>query len=151
MIIEIEYANPRHSGITSLLGQSHDLMQSLFPAEDNHFLSIDALSFPTVHFIAARVDGVYRACGAVKHVDDYCEIKAMFTDPDARGLGLADRILTQLETISHDLDARIMRLETGVGLDAAHRLYHRHGFVNCGPFGDYTASPYSIFMEKHLR
>jgi putative acetyltransferase len=104
-----------------------------------------------VHFIAARVDGVYRACGAVKHVDDYCEIKSMFTDPDARGLGLADRILTQLETISHDLDARFTRLETGVGLDAAHRLYHRHGFVNCGPFGDYTASPYSIFMEKHLR
>lgn len=150
MQIEIEYAHPRHQGIVDLLSQHHALMQSLFPAEANHYLVVDALCQPDIHFIGARVDGIYRACGAIQIHDGYAEVKSMFTDPNARGLGLADQILTKLSEISASLNRSLMRLETGVGLDAAHRLYHRHGFQNRGPFGDYSASQYSVFMEKSL-
>ena len=63
MTISIEYASPRHPEIRNLLLASHDLMGSLFPAEANHFLSIDAFCYATIHFFGVRVDGVYRACG----------------------------------------------------------------------------------------
>jgi putative acetyltransferase len=44
----------------------------------------------------------------------------------------------------------VMRLETGDTLYTAHRLYQRHGFTLCGPFGDYVEGPHSVFMEKRL-
>ena len=43
-----------------------------------------------------------------------------------------------------------LRLETGNTLAPAHRLYERHGFQFCGPFGDYVANDTSLFMEKKL-
>jgi len=150
MQIEIEYAHPRHQGIVDLLSQHHALMQSLFPAEANHYLVVDELCQPDIHFIGARVDGVYRACGAIRLNDTYSEVKSMFTDPRARGLGLADSILSSLTQITKNNGRSLMRLETGVGLDAAHRLYHRHDFQPCGPFGDYRNSDYSLFMEKSI-
>ena len=65
MTTSIEYASPRHPEIRNLLQVSHDLMGSLFPAEANHFLSIDALCDAGIHFFGVRVDGVYQACGAL--------------------------------------------------------------------------------------
>ncbi|MGB3406470.1 MAG: GNAT family N-acetyltransferase, partial [Jannaschia sp.] len=75
-------------------------------------------------------------------------VKSMFTAPAARGLGVADAILTRLILTSAAEGRPLVRLETGVGLDAAHRLYRRHGFVPCGPFGDYEAVPASLFFER---
>ena len=41
-------------------------------------------------------------------------------------------------------------MESGTTLHAAHTLYRRHGFVECGPLGDYGSAPPSVFMEKAL-
>jgi putative acetyltransferase len=43
-------------------------------------------------------------------------------------------------------------LETGSGepFAAAVRLYSNHGFVSCGPFGDYQPDPFSQFMTLRL-
>jgi len=151
MQIEIDYAHPRHQGIQHLLTQHHALMQSLFPAEANHYLVDEALCHPSIHFIGARVDGIYQACGAIQSQNGYSEIKSMFTAPKARGMGLADLVLGRLIDISLSLELPHIRLETGIGLDAAQRLYCRHGFERCGAFGDYTANAYSVFMERKAR
>ena len=74
----------------------------------------------------------------------------MFTAPAGRGKGVAAAVLRMIEDTARDLGLPLLRLETGTGLDAAHRLYERFGFTRCGPFGDYTAGPYSIFYEKPL-
>ena len=96
MTISIEYASPRHPEIRNLLQASHDLMGSLFPAEANHFLSIDALCDARIHFFGVRVDGVYRACGALAVKEGYGELKSIFTDPDARGRGLGQKIIQHI-------------------------------------------------------
>jgi len=54
---------------------------------------------------------------------------------DARARGFA-RI--SLETGSMDF------------FEPAHRLYRKHGFEPCGPFGTYTDDPNSVFMTKQL-
>ncbi|OLP48802.1 hypothetical protein BJM39_31230 [Salmonella enterica subsp. enterica serovar Javiana] len=43
-------------------------------------------------------------------------------------------------------------LETGspVEFAPARRLYARRGFVECGPFGPYTADEFSVFMTLDL-
>ena len=150
MTISIEYASPRHHEIRNLLLASHDLMGSLFPAEANHFLSIDALCDATIHFFGVRVDGVYRACGALAVKNGYGELKSIFTDPSARGRGLGQMIIRHIERTAKDLGLSQLKLETGSLLHDAHRLYEREGFVPCGPFGEYETAEFSVFMNKDL-
>lgn len=39
---------------------------------------------------------------------------------------------------------------TGAAFAAAHALYQRNGFDPCGPFGDYEATDFNVFMAKPL-
>ena len=149
-MIKVEHADPRDEAITALLKQSHALMQSLYPAESNHYLSIDELTADNIRFFGAYEDGVTLGCGALAVMDGYGEIKSMYTDKDARGRGVGDRILTTITTVARLEGLHCLRLETGNTLEAAHRLYERHGFATRGPFGHYEADPLSIFMEKMI-
>ena len=149
-VIIVERTDPHDPQAKALLQASHALMQSLFPPEENAYLSIDELCAEDVHFFAARRGTILRGTGALAVKDGYGEIKSMFVDHDARGQGVADAILRSLEDLTREIGLLEMRLETGDKLHAAHRLYKRHGFVICGPFGNYTANPSSIFMKKQL-
>ena len=74
----------------------------------------------------------------------------MFTSALARGQGVATALLHQLEDHARAQELTALKLETGEELTQAVRLYERHGFTRCGPFGDYSDNPFSIFMEKAL-
>jgi putative acetyltransferase len=146
----VERGDPRDPQVTALLQASHALMESLFPPEDNHYLSIDALCVPEVHFFAARDGDTVLGCGAFKTMGDYGEVKSMFTAEAGRGKGVASAILTQIDAQARELGLASLKLETGDLLHAAHKLYAKHGFILCGPFGDYEENKSSIFMEKPL-
>ena len=147
-MIEVAPADPRAPECRALLAEHHALMESLFPSEANHYLDVDALAAPDIRFLAAREDGALLGVGALALRDGYGEVKSMFTAPQARARGVADAILRALVALSASESRPVLRLETGRGLDAAHRLYARHGFVPCGPFGDYDAGPHSLFFER---
>ncbi|WP_457650716.1 GNAT family N-acetyltransferase [Profundibacter sp.] len=146
----VEQGDPRAPQATALLQASHALMERLFPPEDNHYLSIDALCTPDIRFFIAREGDTVLGCAALANKGDYGEMKSMFVSEDARGKGVADALIRQLEDYARELDLPMIRLETGDLLHAAHRLYERHGFVKCAPFGDYVANKTSVFMEKRL-
>ncbi|SDW66392.1 GNAT family N-acetyltransferase [Litoreibacter albidus] len=146
----VERGDPRDPQVTALLHASHALMESLFPPEDNHYLSIDALCVPEVHFFAARDGDAVLGCGAFKVMGDYGEVKSMFTAEAGRGKGVASAVLNAIEAQARDLGLKDLKLETGDLLHAAHKLYAKHGFTICGPFGDYTENKSSVFMEKPL-
>jgi putative acetyltransferase len=150
MTVSITLGDPRHAEATALLQASHALMQSLYPAEDNHYLSIEKLCVPSIRFFTALRDDKIIGCAALALKDGYGEVKSMFVDPEARGSGTADALMQQLEAEARAQALPVIRLETGNTLHAAHRLYARHGFEMCGPFGDYLDSPSSLFMEKRL-
>jgi len=149
-MIIVEASSPLAPGARALLEASHALMESLFPSEANHYLSLDALTAPHIHFFTARDGDSIVATGALAALDGYGEVKSMFTDPEARGKGAAAAVLRQIEDTARDLGLPLLRLETGSKLHSAHRLYARHGFEKRGPFGDYPESPWSLFMEKTL-
>lgn len=149
-MIFVEPADPKTPRVTELLEASHALMQSLFPPEDNFFLSIDELCVPSIRFFTAREGAVIQGTGALALRDGYGEVKSMFVDPEARGRGIADALLRQIEDEAHRHNLEWLKLETGNLLHAAHKVYARHGFEVCGPFGDYPDAPSSIFMQKRL-
>ncbi len=150
MTLIIELGDPRDPQATALLQASHALMESLFPPEDNHFLSIDALCTPDIHFFIAREAETVLGCAALANKEEYGELKSMFVDEAARGKGAADALMRQLEDHARSLKLPMLKLETGNLLHAAHKMYQRHGFSLCQPFDDYTVNETSLFMEKHL-
>ncbi|WP_323780542.1 GNAT family N-acetyltransferase [Thalassovita sp.] len=149
-MIIVELSDPHQPQATALLQQSHALMQSLFPPEDNFFLSIDDLCASNIRFFTARDGATVLGTGALAVKEDYGEIKSMFVAETARGKGVADALMRQIEDEARALNLPCLKLETGNVLDAAHRLYERHGFTRCGPFGDYPEAASSVFMEKPL-
>lgn len=150
MTVTTRRASPHEPGATALLTASHTYLQSLYPPEDNYCLSIDALAAPEITFIVAELNGQTIGCAALANKTTYGEVKSMFTTPAARGTGTGAALMTALETAARAQNLPLMTLETGDDLYPAHRLYARHGFTTCGPFGDYPASIHSVFMEKQL-
>ena len=150
MTVTAEAGDPRHPQAAALLRQSHALMQGLFPPEDNFFLDIDALTAPDIRFFVARDSGTILGTGALAIRDGYGEVKSMFTAETARGRGVADAVLARIEAEARALALPALMLETGNLLQAAHRLYRRHGFTPCGPFGDYPDAKSSVFLQKRL-
>lgn len=149
-MIFVERNSPKHPQATALLKQSHALMEALFPPEDNFFLDIDELCVDSIRFFTAREGDTILGTGALAIKDGYGEVKSMFTDEAARGKGVASAILRQIEDEARAQGLTALKLETGNLLHAAHRVYERHGFTRCGPFGDYPDAASSIFMEKAL-
>jgi GNAT superfamily N-acetyltransferase len=117
------------------------------------------LAAPAGAFVVAR-DGSARlvGCVGVRLVDPLppgdpdgpvCELKRMFVRPEARGTGLAPRLLAAAEDEARRLGARSIRLDTRLDLVEARALYTRHGYVEvpCFTVGD----PYAeVWYAKRL-
>ncbi|WP_127114929.1 GNAT family N-acetyltransferase [Shimia sediminis] len=148
--IKVSPGDPRDPQATTLLRQSHALMQQLFDPSENHFLDIDELCVPSIRFFVAREDQTTLGCVALANKGTYGEIKSMFVDPRARGKGIAHHLMRQVETEARAQGLACVKLETGDKLTQAHSLYKAHGYTDCGPFGDYEANQTSLFMTKDL-
>lgn len=148
--VTVRPADPRSPEGRALLEASHAHLASLYPAEHNHYLSVDELAAPHVSFLLAARGGEAVGCAALARLDGYGEVKSMFVDPALRGGGVGAALMAALEGLARAEGLAVLRLETGDTLDAAHALYRRHGFAERGPFGDYAPGPHSVFMEKRL-
>jgi len=148
--MRIRPGDPREPGALALLQASHALMESLFPPEDNHYLSVDALLLPEISFFVAEDGGEILGTIALAHKDGYGEVKSMFVSPATRERGVARALLAHLEGVALGAGLPLLRLETGNLLEAAKALYTASGFRHCGAFGDYTVNGTSVFMEKPL-
>ncbi|GAC1382856.1 MAG: GNAT family N-acetyltransferase [Marmoricola sp.] len=78
------------------------------------------------------------------------EIKRMYVVPEARGRGLARRMLAHLEETAVAAGVAGMILETGIRQPEAIGLYVSAGYVPVRGFGHYAGSPYSRCFAKTL-
>ena len=121
------------------------------PPEGVHALDLDRLVGPGMTFWSGWDGDEVAVIGALKHLDDVNgEVKSMRVSDDHLGKG-AGR--TMLRVILDEADRRGYRdvwLETGddASFQRALALYRSEGFVETGPFGDYSESPWSIFMRR---
>lgn len=100
-------------------------------------------------FLVARLDGRDVACGGLRTLEPGVgEIKRMWVAPDARGLGLARRLLAALEDEARALGLSRIRLDTNRVLAEAQALYRKAGYREIARFND---NPYAHFwFEKAL-
>ena len=128
-------------------------LRATSPPESTHVLDLAGLRAPGLRFWSAHDAGELVGCVALKRLDDHHgELKSMRTAPHLTGRGIGARL------VAHVLDAARadgftrLSLETGSQdfFAPARRLYARHGFTECGPFGAYRPDPSSTFMTRAL-
>jgi putative acetyltransferase len=119
-----------------------------------HALDLSGLRSPGVSFWSAWEGQAVVGVGALKRLAaDHGEIKSMHTAEAARGQGVGSAMLRHIMAAARARGMSRLSLETGSWpyFEPARSLYARHGFVECGPFGDYREDPNSVFMTVALR
>ena len=106
---------------------------------------------PAGLFLIAQLDGRPLGCGALKVKGGALgEIKRMWVAPDARGLGVAQRLLEALEKHAVQMGLDTLQLDTNRALKEAHALYTRNGYREIPRYND---NPYAHhwFEKRGLR
>ena len=128
-------------------------MHSISPPESVHAVGSDTLSGPDTDFFSLSANGRALSIGALRRLGHGLgEIKSMHTVAEARGGGVGAALLAHLMAHARAIGLSRLSLETGATevFAPARRLYARHGFQTCGPFGSYKEDPHSAFMTREL-
>jgi putative acetyltransferase len=118
-----------------------------------HALDLSGLRAPDVTFWSAWEGDAVVGVGALKRLSaEHGEVKSMHTAEAARGRGVGSAMLRHIMEAARARAMSRLSLETGSWpyFVPARALYARHGFVECGPFGDYREDPNSVFMTVGL-
>lgn len=151
MLHAIAEEAPDRPDIVALIAASDAYSLERYPPEGHFGTDIDGLKAANITFLCARRDGVAEGCGAIRwQADGSAELKRVFVAATARGAGLGRRLMARLEALAAGRDVETLYLETGPLNTEAVAMYRGLGYAECGPFGDYAANPYSLFMHKKL-
>ncbi|MFE9256216.1 GNAT family N-acetyltransferase [Streptomyces sp. NPDC006879] len=139
--VQLEYVQ-RYEGD----GDATPLDPAMFaPPNGTYLLVYDAAGVPVA-------SGGWRAMdhNPLGHTDGDAELKRMYVVPEARGLGLARLLLTELEASARDAGRIRMALETGDKQPEAIALYRSAGYTPCAKFGHYRDYDSSRCYAKTL-
>lgn len=154
-LVEIEPVDPAHRHARHCL---HEYYAELDRRFDGGFdvaqsmaVDLDQVRPPAGVFLLATLRGEPVGCGALRTPDPHAglgEIKRMWVDPSARGLGVGRRLLGDLEDRARAAGCRTVRLDTNGALAEAIAMYRSTGYVEVEPFND---DPYAqLYFEKPL-
>jgi putative acetyltransferase len=139
--------------VIALLAHHVESAKSETEPGSDHALDVDELRNPDIRFWSVWSGAELLGTGAWWLFEPgHGELKSMHVVEAARGRGIGGAMLQHL--IDDAAAAGITRLSLETGSWAyfapAVALYHRHGFVECEPFGEYVPDRNSIFMTREL-
>ncbi|TFD64433.1 GNAT family N-acetyltransferase [Cryobacterium ruanii] len=158
MTISISIEPPRQADVEALLAAGTVFAHSLYPEENSFLLSTDELEGSGVFVYVARDEGG-TACGMAALVPldsdatppvSTAELKRLFVHADARGRGVAGRLLDRIEADAAGRGIRSLALETGPLQHAAMALYRGRGYEQVELFGQYVGEEFSVCFAKSL-
>jgi len=101
--------------------------------------------------VAYNSSNVALGCGALKHYSAReVEIKRMYTSPESRSKGIANKIITELEKWATELCYTKCILETGIKQLEAIHLYEKCGYIITPNYGQYAKTKNSICFKKNI-
>ncbi len=118
-----------------------------------HALDLSGLRHPSITFWSAWEGEALVGVAALKALDaTHGEVKSMHVAEVARGRGVGGALVEHVVAVARARGMGRLSLETGSWdyFAPARALYVRHGFVPCGPFGDYRPDPHSAFYTRTL-
>jgi putative acetyltransferase len=149
-IVEGGLDDPR---VAALLGAHVTRARAETARGSAHALDLDALRAAEITVWCAWEGDQVVGVGALKRLSaDHGEVKSMYTAEAARGRGVGSALLRRIIEAARARGMTRLSLETGSWpyFLPARALYARHGFAECGPFGEYCGDPNSVFMTLEL-
>jgi putative acetyltransferase len=149
-IVEGGLDDPR---VAALLGAHVTRARAETARGSAHALDLDALRAAEITVWCAWEGDQVVGVGALKRLSaDHGEVKSMYTAEAARGRGVGSALLRRIIEAARARGMTRLSLETGSWpyFLPARALYARHGFAECGPFGEYRHDPNSVFMTLEL-
>lgn len=152
-LVEIDVADPMDEDAQRCLNAYFEELRARFedgfdPARSSS-PDVRELGPPSGLLLLAWLHGEPVGCGGLKFSGkEPAEIKRMWVDPSARGLGLGRRLLSELEEQVRRRKISIVRLETNQALTEAMRLYRSAGYVEVEPYNDEAYAHH--WFEKRL-
>jgi DNA-binding MarR family transcriptional regulator/GNAT superfamily N-acetyltransferase len=153
-MVQIDVTDPKHLDarhcMAAYFAELDERFDVGFEAEQSLPADAGDLRPPAGLLLVARLRGRPIGCAAIKfHGDDPAEIKRMWVDREARGLGLGRRLLREIERAAAERGVTVLHLETNRSLHEAIALYRSCGYIEVEPFND---EPYAHhWFEKGLR
>ena len=107
-------------------------------------------------FVTAHLDSFEGAigCGGIRTVDASphrprpAEVKHLWVQPRARGLGIGRALVAELERRASDAGATHLVLDTNASQREAESLYRSSGFVEIEPYNDNSNA--TLWLSKQL-
>lgn len=152
--IVVEERDPRDSQSLFCLNEYYAELGRRFDTGFDVNLSCDPQATdmipPRGAFLVALSDGMPIGCVGIKgNGSPIAEVKRLWIAPSARGLGLAKRLMNDVEDRARALGIQTLRLDTNSALPEAIRLYQTTGWTEIARFND---DPYpDHFFEKALK
>jgi putative acetyltransferase len=153
MGIQVRVDDLSSAEVQALVHEHQSGMLGASPPGHSFALALDGLRKPEITFWSAWQGDLLCGCGALKALSaQEAEVKSMRTRPAFLRQGVGQAVLNEVMRTAKARGFARLLLETGTGeaFEAAHRLYLRNGFDWCGPFADYEANAFSVFMAKAL-
>lgn len=144
--VRIRRLSIEHPDAQSLIDKVQQVYVSLYGSQDETPLEPGYFDPPQGAFFVAYLGdrpvgtGAWRfrpEAAAELEMERPAEIKRMYVDPSARGLGVARRLLGHLEATAAERGATHLILETGEPQREAIGLYTSSGYSPVIPFGHY--------------
>ena len=114
-----------------------------------HALDLSGLRGPGIQFWTAwEGENVVGTIALKRLTGLHGEVKSMHTAEAFRRRGVGTVLLRHVMVAARGEGMERVSLETGASgyFVAARAFYARHGFVECGPFGEYVVDANSVFM-----
>ena len=148
MDVKIVETGPDDTRLGPLLAELRAELDARYPEE------ID-FEHPELHgaarfALAVSGDEAVGCCAVQPLGDGWCEIKRMYVRPAARGLGIAGRIVAEVERTAARMGAHQSKLETGTRQPEAITVYERAGFHRIPNYPPYHLWDMSICYAKSL-
>jgi ribosomal protein S18 acetylase RimI-like enzyme len=112
-------------------------------------LALDTDSSTPLGVIALRPFTYDNPTGDGSTSDRRCELKRLYTVPEARGRGVARALVREALEIARGAGYQVALLDTLEKMNAARGLYASEGFVERGKYYE-TPLEDTVFMEKRL-
>ena len=107
---------------------------------------------PSCGFWVAAMDQRLVGCVALRtldNLDQVGECKRLYVRPEARGKGIADLLLDELEVFAKSKNMTWIYLDTYDDLKAAINLYIKRGYESCDRYNDNPQA--TVFLRKQIK
>lgn len=141
--VEIAPADPAGPQAAACLGAYYGELAARFDAGFDPGPPADPAQFlpPSGLFLIATRAGVPVGCVALRtDAPGVAEVKRLWVSPDARGIGLATRLMSAVESLARAMGFHTLRLDTNRILTEAVAMYRRAGWTEIAAYND---NPYA--------